>query len=112
MNKVSEMTEIKPTGKIDPKLPKPSMELIEKVPVYKRNGFKRITGSIIMVIGGALSLFPKTSLLGQGLFYAGGALLGVGAADAVRKSNVNGNQKASFIMGFLQKVIGILKFKK
>lgn len=111
--KPSEFQEIKPTGKIEPEVPKPNDELIgEKVhtPIYKKNGFKRVTGSIIMFIGGVLSVIPKTSLLGQGIFYAGSALLGVGMVHAHQK-NKEGTTipTTSGWIGFLQKVMEILK---
>jgi curli biogenesis system outer membrane secretion channel CsgG len=106
---LSEMQEIEPTGKIEPRLPEPD----KKIVFYKRTGFKRVTGSIIMVIGGILSIIPKTSFLGQGLFYAGSALLGVGAIHAHQKNKQNISVELSGFAALVFKVSELLKrFKK
>jgi dolichol kinase len=107
---LSEMQKIEPTGKIDePRVP----EHEPKIVFYKKNGFKRVTGSIVMIIGGILSLIPKTAFLGQGLFYAGSALLGVGAAHAYKKNKQNISVEPVGWAAFVFKVSELLKrFKK
>ncbi len=52
-----------------------------KLPIYKRSGFKRKLGGLLLAVGGILTLIPQTSIIGQGILAIGGATetLGLGA---------------------------------
>lgn len=52
-----------------------------KLPIYKRSGFKRKLGGLLLAVGGILTLIPQTSIIGQGILAIGGAMetLGLGA---------------------------------
>jgi len=64
------------------KLPK----LRLKMKWYKRNGVKRITGGILLIAGGILSLNPPTAAIGQGLIILGGGVGAVGLGHAAVKA--------------------------
>lgn len=95
---LKDMLPIEPTGEIPVKVPEPDKTVIPAKPVndkefevkntpwYRQNGVKRSTGAILMIVGGAMSLFPSTSLLGTGLYSLGAVVGGIGVADAMRKS--------------------------
>lgn len=97
---IKDMKPIEPTGEIPVKVPEPDKTVIPEKPVpveakefevkntpwYRQSGVKRSTGAILMIVGGAMSLFPSTNLLGTGIYSLGAVVGGIGVADAMRKS--------------------------
>jgi len=59
---------------------------LPKLPIYKRNGFKRKLGGAVTLIAGILSLLPQTSAIGHGLLAIGGLTTTVGVGDALKKN--------------------------
>ena len=73
---------------------------------YKKNGFKRVTGGIILLVGGILSLIPQTSPIGQGVLVLGGVVESVGIGHAVGKKRAkDGKLSFSLMLRFLWAII-------
>jgi hypothetical protein len=87
-----------------------------KVPFYKQDGWKRGCGSVLMIAGGIMTLFPTTSLAGQGVFALGSVVSGIGLIDAAKKSKEEVNNNKGFwaiLSELVQKLLEYLKnYKK
>ncbi|HEA19703.1 MAG TPA: hypothetical protein ENH87_02145 [Pricia antarctica] len=59
---------------------------LPQLPIWKKSGFKRKLGGIVLLIGGLLSLIPQTAPIGQGLLAVGGAVGITGAGHGMMKN--------------------------
>ena len=99
------MSDMKPEVKI-PVIPKEKLS----VPFYRRNGFKRITGSIIFIVGTIMSLIPRTSEIGKAILSIGGAIGITGIAHSqIKRKNEGKPTFVSLLIQLLQKIIDWLK---
>lgn len=64
----------------------PNHQVKVSLPFWRQPGFKRGLAGAAMLVGGILTLFPTTALLGKALFGLGGGTYAIGVADAARRS--------------------------
>lgn len=113
---LKDMIPIEPTGEIPVKVPEPDKTVIPEKSVveskefevksskkwFEQDGFKRSVGGALMCMGGILTMIPSTNLLGQGLFYGGSAIYGVGVLDAAKKSTPNHNGEKGMLFTIVE----------
>ena len=81
-----------------------------KVPIWRRPGFKRTSGIVIMGLGVVIGFFNST--VGKVLEYGGGLLSGIGVLDAGNKKKKEENMDwKTFILQIFKELIKILKRK-
>lgn len=85
---------------------------LPKLPIWKKNGFKRVFSFIAGIAGFALTLFPETAVIGKIITYAAGSGFVVGLGDALKKNRekdsetfVDNNKVLRFIADLLIKII-------
>lgn len=78
----------KPRVKPPPDYAIPEVPENVKVPIYKRNQFKRKLGAVVGVIGGICCLIPHPAIqaIGQGIIALGGVTTAIGGLDALKKN--------------------------
>ena len=57
-----------------------------KLPIWKKNGFKRVIGFAVGLGGLVLKMIPDTAILGEIVMYAGGSLGIIGVGDSLKKN--------------------------
>jgi hypothetical protein len=72
---------------------KEKQKTASKVKFWAQDGFRRGLGGSFLLIGGILTMFPKTNILGQALFCVGSTIFGAGMIKAAQKSDlaINGD---------------------
>ena len=72
-----------------------------KPQIFKRSGFKRITGGIVTVTGTILTLLPKYTGIGQAVMGIG-AVLGIGGSIHGAVKNKKSDDKTQILMTILK----------
>ncbi len=80
----------------DGMIPTPTPHKKLKPSIFKRSGFKRITGTIITTAGTVLAFLPKYSHIGQAIM-AIGATLGIGGSVHGAVKNKKSDDKTQII---------------
>ncbi len=74
----------------EPEIPIPEKKReateLPKLPIWKKNGFKRIFSFITGIAGLALTLFPETAVIGKIITYAAGTGFIAGVGDSLKKN--------------------------
>ncbi len=79
-----------------------------KLPIYKKSGFKRKIGGLLLAVGGILTLIPQTSIIGQGMLAIGGATETLGLGAGMMKNRKKSEDTKIDTMAILRIIADIL----